>query len=100
MKKTALLIIIVALLIFVSCSTTGKLNSSYDVGSKLAEDFLSTPILKDFHNNYHRNPVLVIGLVSSSTDIDDSQISAGFKNKLIASGLVDMIVGSYERDSI
>ena len=65
----------------------------------MAERFLSTPVLKDFKANNGRIPVVVIGLVSSS-DADDTQISRGFQNKLVASGLVDLIISSSERDSI
>lgn len=99
MKKVLLLISIIVLLALVSCSTTGLKTSPYKVGSDLAQTFLSTDVLNSFHSKTGRNPVVVIGLVASS-NADDSQISSGFKNKLVASGKVDLIIGSSERDSI
>ena len=100
MKKTALLLFLVVLLILVSCASSRKTDDPYDVGLNLAERFLSTPVLTNFQSANGRVPVAVIGLVSSSADADYSQISSGFKNKLVASGSIDLIIGSTERDSI
>ena len=99
MKKTALLLFLVVLLVLVSCASTGKSDNPYDVGLTMAERFLSTPVLSDFQSKNGRVPVVVVGLVSSS-DADDTQVSRGFQNKLVASGLVDLIISSSERDSL
>lgn len=96
-----MLVAVFVLLALISCSTTSLKSSPYDVGSNLAQAFLSTDVLNSFHSRSGRNPVVVIGLVSSSSaNADDSQISSGFKNKLVASGKVDLIIGSSERDSL
>ena len=90
---------LVVLLVLVSCASTGKSDNPYDVGHTMAERFLSTPVLSDFQSKNGRVPVVVVGLVSSS-DADDTQVSRGFQNKLVASGLVDLIISSSERDSL
>ena len=99
MKKTALLLFLVVLLVLVSCASTGKSDNPYDVGLTMAERFLSTPVLSDFQSKNGRVPVVVVGLVSSS-NADDTQVSRGFQNKLVSSGLIDLIISSSERDSI
>ena len=101
MKKVLLLAAVAVILVFVSCSTTSSKSSSYEVGAELAQNFMSTDVLNAFHSSSGRNPVVVIGLVSSSSaNVDDSQISSGFKNTLVSSGKVDLIIGSSERDTI
>lgn len=99
MKKTALLLFLVVLLVLVSCASTGKSDNPYDAGLNLADGFLSTSVLTNFQSKNGRVPVVVIGLVSSS-DADDTQVKRGFQNKLVASGLIDLIISSSERDSL
>ena len=96
--KRVFCLLLIVMIVLVSCSTTKTGGAAFDAGNYLAENYASSDAIRNFTGEHGRKPVVVIGIVYSSDNVDYSQVLRGFQQGLISSGKVELILGSSERD--
>ena len=100
MKKNLLVLFLIVLLTLISCATKELPKTAFEVGMDFADSFQSTDEIAKFTDRTGRKPVVVIGYVDTPPNVDYSPIIYGFQQRTLEIGLVDLIIGSDERNRI
>ncbi len=100
MKKSLFVLFVFVSLFLISCATKELPKTAFEVGMDLADNFLSTDEISNYNDRNGRKPVVVIGYVDTPSNIDYSPIIYGFQQKTLEIGIVDLIIGSDERNKI